>query len=138
MRKGEEDQGARLIRIIANILMGGAAALAVCLVFLFLCSVGISGGWLPEGAMYQLTISGCAVGGFAGGCLTAVRCGARTLLAGLGAGAVLFLLLLTAGVLIYGDLAVEERGLGLLFACLLGGALAGMLCSRPKKKRRRK
>ena len=40
MRKTEEDQGTRLVRAMTNILLGGVVALAVCLMFLFLCSIG--------------------------------------------------------------------------------------------------
>ena len=52
MRKGEEDQGAKLIRYTLGVLLGGVAALAVCLLFLLLASVGISSGWLGENLMY--------------------------------------------------------------------------------------
>ena len=66
MRKTEEDQGTRLVRAMTNILLGGVVALAVCLMFLFLCSIGISGGWLQEGLMYQMAVVSCVIGGFAG------------------------------------------------------------------------
>ena len=105
MRKNEEEQSAKLIRFMSSILLGGVLALAVCLVFLFLCSVGI--------------------------------CRSRTLVMGLCVGAVLFLLLLTAGLLFYPGMSIEEGGVGLLCACLIGGALAGLLGGKPKKKRRK-
>ena len=65
MRKTEEDQGTRLVRAMTNILLGGVVALAVCLMFLFLCSIGISGGWLQEGLMYQMAVVSCVIGGAA-------------------------------------------------------------------------
>ena len=38
MHKTEEDQGAKLVRVITGVLLGGVLALGVCLVFLFLLS----------------------------------------------------------------------------------------------------
>lgn len=138
MRKTEEDQGTRLVRAMTNILLGGVVALAVCLMFLFLCSIGISGGWLQEGLMYQMAVVSCVIGGFAGAMTAVRRCGSRALIVGLAAGAVFFLLLLTVGVLLFESMSLEAGGLGLLCGGLCGGAAAGLMGSKPKKKRRKK
>ena len=137
MRKNEEEQGAKLIRFMTSILLGGVLALAVCLIFLFLCSVGISKGWISDRFMVQCTLAGCVLGGLIGGVFAVRRCRARTLVVGLCTGAVLFLLLLTAGLLFYPGMSIENRGIGLLCACVIGGALAGLLGGKPKKKRRK-
>lgn len=138
MRKMEEDQGARIVRGMANVLLGGVVAFAVCLIVLTLCSVGISAGWIQEGLMYQLSVAGCVVGAFMGAVLAVRRCGARALIVGLSTGAVLFLLLLTGGVLFFEHMSLESGGLGLLCGALCGGALAGILGSKPHKKKRKK
>jgi len=138
MRKTEEDQGTRLVRAMTNILLGGVVALAVCLMFLFLCSIGISGGWLQEGLMYQMAVVSCVIGGFAGAMTAVRRCGSRALIVGLAVGAVFFLLLLTVGVLLLESMSLEAGGLGQLCGGLCGGAAAGLMGSKPKKKRRKK
>ena len=138
MRKTEEDQGTRLVRAMTNILLGGVVALAVCLMFLFLCSIGISGGWLQEGLMYQMAVVSCVIGGFAGAMTAVRRCGSLALIVGLAVGAVFFLLLLTVGVLLFESMSLEAGGLGLLCGGLCGGAAAGLMGSKPKKKRRKK
>lgn len=138
MRKTEEDQGTKMVRAMANVLLGGVLALAVCLVFLFACSIGISGGWLDEGLMYQLTVVGCVIGGFAGGMTAVRRCGSRALIVALAAGGVFFLLLLTVGLLLFEGMSLENGGLGLLCGALCGGAAAGILGGKPRKKRRKK
>ncbi len=138
MRKTEEDQGTRLVRAMTNILLGGVVALAVCLMFLFLCSIGIVGGWLQEGLMYQMAVVSCVIGGFAGAMTAVRRCGSRALIVGLAVGAVFFLLLLTVGVLLFESMSLEAGGLGLLCGGLCGGAAAGLMGSKPKKKRRKK
>ena len=138
MRKTEEDQGTRLVRAMTNSLLGGVVALAVCLMFLFLCSIGISGGWLQEGLMYQMAVVSCVIGGFAGAMTAVRRCGSRALIVGLAVGAVFFLLLLTVGVLLFESMSLEAGGLGLLCGGLCGGAAAGLMGSKPKKKRRKK
>ena len=141
MRKTEEDQAAKLLRYGVGIVVGGAAALAVCLLFLLAASVLISRGLLGDGLTYQLSIVGCVVGAFAGGMLAVRRCGRRTLIVGLCTGAVLFLLLLTVGVLFFETMSVEQGGIGLLCGGLCGGAAAGLLGggkrSGGKKKRRK-
>ena len=138
MRKTEEDQGAKLVRVVTGVLLGGALALGVCVVFLFLCAVGVSGGWLSEDRMDRLAIVGCGGGGVAGGLFAVRRCGSGPLLAGLAAGGVLFLLLLTIGLLLFDGMSVEHGGLGLLSGSLCGGAAAGLLGARPKKKKRKR
>lgn len=137
MRKNEEEQGARLIRYMLDILLGGVAALITCFLFLLLASVAISRGWLSEELMYQFTIVGCVLGGFVGGALAVSRSRSRTLIVGLLVGVVFFLLLLTVGLLAYGSAIPEEGGLGLLCGALCGGAAAGIVGGKPKKKRRK-
>ena len=135
MRKNEEDQGAKLVRYVLGVLMGGGVALLACFLFLLLASVGISRGLVGEGLMYQMTIVGCVLGGFAGGMTAVRRCGSRALIVGLLTGAVLFLLMLTAGLLFFDAASPEEGGLGLLCGALCGGAAAGILGGKPAKKR---
>ena len=140
-RKNEEDQTAMLVRYGTGVVLGGVVALLVCLLFLLVASVGISKGMLREGMLYQLTIVGCVIGSFAGGMLAVRRCGSRTLIVGLCVGAVLFLLLLTIGVLFFDTKSVEQGGIGLACGCLCGGAAAGLLGGRkksPAKKKRKK
>lgn len=137
MRKNEEEQSAKVVRYMSSVLFGGVTALVLCLVFLLLCSLGISSGWINTRYMVQCTLAGCTIGSFIGGMLAVVRCRAKTLLVGLGTGAVMFLLLLTIGLVFYPDMSAENRGVGLLCAALLGGAIAGLLGGKPKKKRRK-
>ncbi len=142
MRKTEEEQGAKLLRYGKAVLLGGITAFLACLVFLFLASIGISRGLLDAGMRYQLTVVGCVLGGFSGGILAVRWCGSRGLFVGLAVGGVLFLLQLTAGLLLYDTLSLESGSLGLLFGGLCGGASAGILSgggksrSKSGKKRR--
>lgn len=134
MRKNEEDQSAKLIRYMVGVLLGGVVALAACFVLLLLASVGISSGRLAQEHMDQITIVACVVGSFLGAMTAIKRCGARTLIVGLAVGAVLFLLLLTGGVLLYHTTALEAGGIGILCGSLCGGAAAGVLLGMVGKK----
>ena len=136
MRKNEEEQGSRLIRIMTWVIVGSVVGLLVCLMFLLVCSIGISMGILKEDLMYQLTVIGCAFAGLSGGLWAVSRCRSRTLIIGMAAGAVFYLLLLTIGVLFFESISPDEGGLGLLCGALCGGAVAGILGGRPRKKRR--
>ena len=141
MRKNEEEQTAKLVRYGTGVVLGGAAALLVCLVVLLAAAFAISRGALGEHLVYQATITGCVAGAFAGGLLAVRRCGARALIVGLCTGAVLFLLLLTVGVLFFDARSVEQEGIGLACGCLCGGAAAGLLGGgrrKPAKKKRKK
>ena len=114
---------------MCGMLKGGALA--------FLCALAVSNRWLGQGMMDSAVMAACALGALAGG-LLAVRQGrGRSLLMGFGAGLILFLLLLTAGFLFYESADLRNGGLGLLLSCGCGGALAGVLGGKPKKKRRR-
>ncbi len=137
MRKNEEEQGAKVVRYMVNALWGGVLALAVCIVCLLAAAAGISKGWLGMDFLYQTALVGCVAGAFVGGRLAVRRSGSRALVMGLAAGLVLFLLLLTVGVAGFQS-APDERAIGLLCASLCGGAAAGLLGKRGKKKKRRK
>ncbi len=134
MRKTEEEQGAKLVRCALGIVIGGVAALLACMVFLLAASLGIARGLLGEGLMYQLTVVGCVVGSFIGGSMAVRRCGTRGVLVGLATGSVLFLLLLTVGVLFFQSMTPQSGGIGLLCGCLCGGAAAGLLRGGGKKR----
>lgn len=137
MRKKEEEQGMQALRYMSCILLAGLVALLLCFVFLCLCSFFVSSGWISSKHMIQYTIAVCAISSFLGGIFAVTRYRCKTLLVGIGTGAVLFLMLLTAGIIFFPNVSIENHGVGLLCAALFGGALAGLVGGKQKKKRRK-
>lgn len=135
-RKREQTQGAAWLGAMLDLLRGGALGAVVALVALGIAAVLVWAGLLASGKEGSAVIAGCLLGGFAGGAFAVGRGKGPALPVGLGAGGVLFLLLLTAGVLLY-DMLPTMRSGGVACACLCGGGLAGVLRSKPKKKRRK-
>lgn len=142
MRKNEEDQGKLLLRCGKLILLGGVTAFLLCTVFLFLASVGISEGLISMGLQYRLTVVICVLSSFLGGVMVVRQCPGQGLLMGIAVGAVLFLLQLSVGLILYDTFSLENGGIGLLCGGLCGGAASGILSGkgrgRPQKKTARK
>lgn len=134
--KGREDGGGLWFNAVCEVLKGGVLAGVVTILALLLCSVLVSMGVIPVEAMEGAVLAVCVLGTLVGG-IYAVRRSGAALAAGLGVGAVLFLLLLTAGLLAYEGASVANGGVSILCACLCGGAIPGILGRKPKKKRRR-
>ena len=140
MKKKErrpKEMGSQWLNAMCEVLKGGVLAGVVTILVLLICEVLVSVGLVPVEAMYGAVLAACALGAFAGGIYAVRHVEGRSLLAGLGVGAVLFLLLLTAGFIVYQGASVANGGAGILCACLCGGAIPGLLGRKPKKKRRR-
>jgi len=137
MRKKEEDNGVQALKYMSCILLSGVVALLLCFVFLCLCSFFVSNGWISSKHIIKYTIAVCAISSFLGGVFAVARYRCKTLLLGVGTGLVLFLLILAAGIVFFPSTSIENQGIGLLCAALFGGALAGLLGGKQKKKRRK-
>ena len=137
MRENEREQGMMLVRYGKSTLLGGLIALGLSLAFLLLSAVTISRGMIAADLRYQLTVVSCVIGSFVGGVFAVRQCPARGLFVGLAVGAILFLLQLTLGLLLYQTLSIENGSLGLLFGALCGGAAAGILSTGGKKRPRK-
>ena len=140
MKKRErspEDLGSQWLNAMCEVLKGGVLAGVTALLSLLAGSALVSMGIIPVGAMYGVVLAVCVLGALAGGIYAVRRVDGRSLPAGLGVGVVLFLLLLTAGLIVYRGTSVANGGAGILCACLCGGAIPGLLARKPKKKRRR-
>ena len=136
-RPEELGSGGEWLNATCEVLKGGVLAGVTTILALLACAVLVSMGVVPVGAMYGAVLAVCAVGALVGGAYAVRRVGLRSLLVGLGVGAVLFLLLLTAGLIAYQGTSIANGGAGILCACLCGGAIPGFLARKPKKKRRR-
>lgn len=140
MKKKErrpEEIGSQWLNAMCEVLKGGVLAGVTTILALLICAVLVSIGVVPVGAMYGAVLAVCVLGALVGGTYTVRRVDGRSLPAGLGVGAVLFLLLLTAGFIVYQSASMANGGAGILCACLCGGAIPGLLARKPKKKRRR-
>ena len=136
--KRQEEPGKEWVSAMCVVLQGGALAGVTANLARLLCAVLVSAGNAAERGMQGMVLAVCVLGALAGGVYAGRKLGVRSLLSGVGVGAVLFLLLMTAGLLAYEDASLERGGIGILCACLCGGALAGLLTARrPKKKRKR-
>ena len=133
----QEEAGGLWITVMCELLKGGAVAAAAALAVLLVCALLVSGGALPERTMERAVPAACVLGALTGGLLAVRRVGRGTLLVGTGVGAILFLLLLSAGLLLLESASVSNGGVPILLSCLCGGAMAGILGARPKKKRTR-
>jgi putative membrane protein (TIGR04086 family) len=124
--------------MMAASLLGGAVAAVIAVLILLLCSVAISTGVVGQDLELQMVIAACVLGGFCGGRVTGRKWGRRSLLAGLSAGGVLLLILLTVGLLAYESVMDwDGASLGVMAGCLCGGLAAGLLGSRGGKKKKR-
>ena len=140
MKKRErrpEEAGSEWLNAMCEVLKGGVLAGVTTILALLVCSVLVSMGMVPVGAMYGAVLAVCVLGGLTGGIYATCRVNGRSFLAGLGVGMVLFFLLLTAGLIAYHGASSANVGAGILCACLCGGAISGLLGRKPKKKRRR-
>lgn len=133
----QEESGGQWINAMCEVLKGGVLAGVAAILTLLLCAVMVSAGLLRERWIEGAVMAACVLGALIGGLFAVRRIGRRALPVGLGVGAVLFLLLLTAGLLAYDTTSVERGGTGVLCACLCGGGVAGILGGTSKKKRRR-
>lgn len=136
-RPEDPGSGGEWLNATCEVLKGGVLAGVTAILALLVCAVLVSMGVAPVGAMYGAVLAVCAVGALVGGTYAVRRVGRRSLLTGLGVGTVLFLLLLTAGLIAFQGTSIANGGAGILCACLCGGAIPGLLTRKPKKKRRR-
>ena len=120
------EPGGAWIAVMCELLKGALAAVAAAVLTL-----------LAEGAMDRAALAAGVLGGLVGGLTAALRLRRSTLLVGIGVGAILFLLLLSAGALASDSVSLANGGAPVLLSCLCGGAMAGILGARPRKKRKR-
>ncbi len=137
-KKRQEEQGtAAWMSVMLDLLRGGALGTAVSVLTLAVLALLVSGGMMSIAMGEHAVVGACLLGGLAGGIFAAARRKSGALPIGVCAGAVMFLLLLTAGTVMYGTApGVGEMGT-VGGACLCGGGVAGTLMSRPKKRKRR-
>ena len=138
MKKREEPSGSQWINAVCEVLKGGVLAGLVAILSLLICAAMVSAGVLPVDTMEGAVLAVCTFGTVIGGIYSVRRIGTGALLVGPGVGVVLFLLLLTAGLLVYDGASMEQGGVAIFCACLCGGAIPGILGRRPGKKRRRR
>ena len=137
MQKKEDERGSQVMRFASCMLVGGIIGVIACVVILFLCSIGISYGWIGDEYMTQYTVIACLASAFLGGMYSVSRLKKKTLIVGIGVGIVQFLILLVVGVMIFPSVTIDSTGGILLCMSLLGGMFAGLLGGKRKKKRRK-
>lgn len=130
-----EERGTNAVQMATGVLLGGLLALGVALMVLLLGAVAVSNGVWKEDSAPQLTAAACVLGSFIGGLLACSKWREGRLLGGLSAGVVCYLLILAVGLLMSDGAELGVQALIELAGCLCGGALAGMLGGRRKKKR---
>ncbi|MCL2588816.1 MAG: TIGR04086 family membrane protein [Oscillospiraceae bacterium] len=133
MRKTKEKQTAPL-GFAANAGIGAGVALGLSLVLLLIASVFVASGRVPQGAMGLLTVGVLFVSSLVGAFVAIRRNRSRALFVGLAEGAILYAITFTGGVFaevgLFGGLSIF-----LLTAALLGGVTAGLLSTRPKRRK---
>lgn len=124
--KGRKVDPERSVPLPLHFVAGWLSGAIVLAVMLALSALPISAMGLPSGAAEILMLLSAAVGALVSGFTTARRCGQKYLLCGLAAGAVLFLTVLAAAVLIQSRMpALSDLGRATVFltAAMIGGVL---------------
>ena len=134
MRKGKEKKPVPL-GTVTNAAIGSLIALGFALVLLLIASTLVVSGRLPEGLMGGIAVLTLFLASLLGAFAAIRRNRTRVLVVGLCEGAILYAITLVGGAFTEGAAPFGELSLFLLFAALLGGALAGLLSSRPKKRK---
>ena len=122
------------LEIMVRLLKGGILAGLVTIASLLIGACLISYGVIPQSQMEGVLLAGCVVGGILGGVIAIGRQGNRAIPMGIGVGMILFLLCMTGGLVVYQGSSIANGGVGILCASLIGGAIAGIMKKKRKKK----
>ena len=137
MKQGREKGSFSASAVLLRIVTGGVAGTVVCGAGLLLCALLIAGGAIGEGRMGAVVLACAMLGGLGAGTVAAWGMRGRCIPVGVSAGAVMFLILMAAGVLAYERTSFEYGGAGLALMCCCGGGLAGTVKLGGGKRRRR-
>lgn len=136
MQKKGKEQDKSWSRLLKGVLWGCLWAFLICVVLIFVCSIGISCGFLNEKYMQGYVFAACALGCLIGGLFAASRCGSRILLIALAVSAAMFFVQLAAGIVFCSETHLLGKWAYVLGANLVGGVTAGLVYG--KKDTRRK
>lgn len=134
--KRQQEGGVEPGKLAMSVGKGILLSFAVSLVLLFLCAVAISMGMAGQGGGRWAVL--CCLAGVAAGSWVSVE-GRRqwALPLSLATGAGVFCLLLGLGMLLFDGPGETSEIWGILFACLCGGGVVGILRRAPARRRRR-
>lgn len=135
--KKPEDTGTLWLTVMCQLLKGGAIAAVMAVIGLLLGSVLVSNRVISEGWMDRTVLAICVLSALIGGWSIGKRPPCSPLFMGVGVGVILFLILLSAGLLFYEEASISNGGASLLACCCCGGALSGIFRGKAKKKRKR-
>ena len=137
-RKREQaGQGGTWLTLMLDLLRGGVLGFIVACGVLGIAAFLIYSGVMGYGKADSATVAACLLGGFVGGVFVVNHGKRAPLPLGLGAGGVLYFMLLAAGALLY-DFVPELSSAGITAcACLCGGGLSGFTFGTGKNKRRK-
>lgn len=115
------------------VLVGAAVAFAADIALAFLVASGPRSIVVNVG-IYPLAVIISVLGSIAGGMFALRNNPSHRLLVGLSVGVVLTLLQIALGLLLNGDITLANRGIGIVFGNLCGGAIASALSTGRKEK----
>lgn len=132
-----EEHNTTWLGVMLDLLKGGIVGAATAIIVLLGASVLIWGGVLKSSSGDSIAIVACVLGALTAGLFAAGSDQSNVLLKGVGAGAVLFLILLSVGAIICDALPTAHIFGAIPIACLCGGGASALLKGRGKKKRRK-
>ena len=134
MRQGKENKPEPR-GLFLNGVIGAFFALGLTLVLLFVLSIFVVSGWLPERMMEAMTVVALFLSSIAGARLAIRRNRSRALFVGLLQGAVLYAITMIGGAMSPVSTLFGAWSPHLLIAALLGGVAAGFLGASKKKRK---
>lgn len=134
MRRAKENKQAPQ-GLVINSIIGAFLALGMTLVLLFICSIFVVSGWLPEGMMGPITVAALFLSSVAGGAVAIRRHRARALFVGLLQGSVLYIITVIGGAMSPAAALFGAWSIQLLLAALLGGVAAGFMGAGKKRRK---
>lgn len=122
--------------VFLNTGVGGLTGFLSAMLLLLIIAVLTTTGKIPESYMREVTVLSCGLGSLIGAYSSSKRQRGKTLLTGIGSGAVMFILLLLLSMLLKAGSITGELTPALLIAILIGGFLGGLLSAAPSKVKR--
>ena len=118
-----------------NAAIGSLFGLAAAILLLLVFSLIMASGKIGADLMNIITVGAVFCGSFIGSIVAVKRHGHQALIVGLLEGGILFFITLLCGAFTDAESLIGEITLPLMLGALLGGALGGIICSRPKKRK---